>query len=487
MTSTAPSKHAHTADVQSAEIAKERIELHRAYRFRLYPTSAQDAELSEWLRQLRWLYNLAQEQRLAALGRPRGEQPRVDYFRQAREMTELTHADPQLQRVVCSARQEVLRDLDKAWQRWRKGLGGRPRFKRRTDFPRFYLSTTKHWQVMPGFLLLKGAAASVGPISIRQDRPWPKGASFASCHITREVDEWYAVFPLVFSAEMPEAKTRSVGINRGVVHAIADSDGRVVDSPAYYGRALERIAHLSRLKSRKVPGSKNAHKAAEKLARAHRKVRRQREFWLHQQSAHYARNYALVGIEDWSTREMTASKAEPDAKIRGAAKHALNRGILDVGWYELGRQIRYKGEATGARLVAVDPGLFDGEGISISSVCSVCGAPLVRPASGRVQARCDDCGHRELGDVNAARNVLLRAEAALPPAPKRPKVSIKIKGRAKAQTATTKNPSVDACGGDAPVRAPVEAGMLNPRGQHPTRTVVPRTAIGHPPHEDKES
>ena len=64
----------------------------RAYKFRLYPTEVQVAELREWERQLRWLYNLAHEQRLLALARPREERPRVDYFRQAREMTEIVRA-----------------------------------------------------------------------------------------------------------------------------------------------------------------------------------------------------------------------------------------------------------------------------------------------------------------------------------------------------------------------------------------------------------
>jgi putative transposase len=104
----------------------------RAYKFRLYPTEVQVAELNEWERQLRWLYNLAHEQRLLALSRPREERPRVDYFRQAREMTEIVRAEPQLARVVCCARQEMLRDLDKAWKKWRKRLSGRPHFKRRT-------------------------------------------------------------------------------------------------------------------------------------------------------------------------------------------------------------------------------------------------------------------------------------------------------------------------------------------------------------------
>ena len=82
------------------------VVINRAYRVRLYPTPAQDAELREWERQLRFLYNLAHEQRLLALARPRGEQPRVDYFRQSREITakevgELFGFQPRTAALLC--------------------------------------------------------------------------------------------------------------------------------------------------------------------------------------------------------------------------------------------------------------------------------------------------------------------------------------------------------------------------------------------------
>jgi putative transposase len=373
----------------------------RAYKFRLYPTEVQVAELCEWERQLRWLYNLAHEQRLLALSRPREERPRVDYFRQAREMTEIVRAEPQLARVVCCARQEMLRDLDKAWKKWRKRLSGRPHFKRRTDAVRIYLSTPKHWKVTLGHLELAGIASTVGPIKVRQDRPWPGDAKFSSCHIVRDVDQWFAVFPLEFGISELKPGRAAVGINRGAVHAVADSMGRVVDSPHHYTRALRKIAKLSRELARKEPGSRNRHKAAVKLAQAHRTIRRQREFFLHNESAYYTQRYGLIGIEDWSTKAMTSS--EPDERIE-APKNLLNRKILDVGWYELARQIDYKAEATGTRVIRVLPGPTEEDAAGISTIDSLTGAPMSGPASGEVVA---DNGM--LGDVNAARNVLLRA------------------------------------------------------------------------------
>ena len=275
---------------------------------------------------------------------------RVDYFRQGREMTELlreTDRD-QLERVVCCARQEILRDLDKAWQRWRKIPGvGRPRFKRRTDAVRIYISTTKQWRIEgesnKASLSLSGVAASVGRLEIRMDRPFPKDAKATSCHIVRDVDQWYAVFPLTFAVQVTPPPRDAVGINRGAVHAIVDSDGRVVDSPRHYAKAMGKIARLSRDLKRKEPGGRNYHKAAERLAKAHRKVRRQREHFLHQQSSHYANTYKMIAIENWSTKDMTSKEPDETFTTR-SAKRAINRSILDVGWYELARQIEYKVE-----------------------------------------------------------------------------------------------------------------------------------------------
>ena len=397
--------------------------VHRAFKFRLYPTEVQIAELREWERQLRWLYNLAHEQRLAGLSRLRDAPVRVDYYRQGKEMTEIVRAEPQLARVVCSARQEILRDLDKAWQRWRKKLGGKPHFKKRTDSVRIYLSTTKHWKVEMKRLVLAGVASSVGPIEINQDRPWPTDAKFTACHITRDVDQWFAVFPLEYSVTTTPPKGGAIGINRGAVHAIADSYGRVVDAPHHYVRALEKIAKLSRELARKEPGSRNRHKAAIKLAQAHRTIRRQREFFLHNESAYYTQKYGLIGIEDWSTKAMTSS--EPDPKIE-APKNLLNRKILDVGWYELARQIDYKAEATGARVVHVLPGPDDKDPAGISTMDSITNLPMTTSASGEQYA---DNGM--IGDVNAARNVLLRALRAPKTPVEKTTVSIKIKGREK--------------------------------------------------------
>lgn len=180
-----------------------------------------------------------------------------------------------------------------------------------------------------------------------------------------------------------------------------------------------------------------------------------REWFLHNESAYYARSYQKVAIERWRTKDMTSSEPEEredGSRERLAQTRGRNRSILDVGWYELGRQLTYKAEATGCEVVEVDPGLRktsadpavatlaaargDDEVVTageagISGTCASCGAPLAEPASGRAEACCSVCSNAELGDVNAAKNVLKRAlfpREGEGPVEKR-KVSIGIKGK----------------------------------------------------------
>lgn len=51
----------------------ETVVRHKAFRYRVYPTPDQQARLSRWTDALRFLWNLAHEQRLLGLAKPRDE------------------------------------------------------------------------------------------------------------------------------------------------------------------------------------------------------------------------------------------------------------------------------------------------------------------------------------------------------------------------------------------------------------------------------
>jgi len=62
------------------------VKVHRAYRYRLYPTPEQASRLLAWEDALRFLWNLALEQWRMGLARPRDERVYPTSFGQEREL-----------------------------------------------------------------------------------------------------------------------------------------------------------------------------------------------------------------------------------------------------------------------------------------------------------------------------------------------------------------------------------------------------------------
>jgi hypothetical protein len=71
----------------------------KTFRIRVYPTPRQEAQLVAWESALRWLWNLANEQRLMALGRVRDHRHYYTAFDQINELTELRAQCPWLAAV----------------------------------------------------------------------------------------------------------------------------------------------------------------------------------------------------------------------------------------------------------------------------------------------------------------------------------------------------------------------------------------------------
>ena len=102
----------------------------KAFRYRVYPTQEQVARLNAWESALRFLWNLALEQRKLGLARPRDERRYPTAFDQINELTELRAALPWLADVPRNVCSQLLVELDRAWQRCFAKLARAPRWKR---------------------------------------------------------------------------------------------------------------------------------------------------------------------------------------------------------------------------------------------------------------------------------------------------------------------------------------------------------------------
>ena len=115
----------------------------KGYKYRIYPTSAQQHMLAHTFGCVRAVYNPFLSVRSEAWKTSRES---VSYTQTSKMLTCLKHTDgfTRLTEVDSMALQESLRDLDNAYKNFFQGLADKPRFKsRRKSKPSFYNDTDK--------------------------------------------------------------------------------------------------------------------------------------------------------------------------------------------------------------------------------------------------------------------------------------------------------------------------------------------------------
>jgi putative transposase len=191
-----------------------------------------------------------------------------------------------------------------------------------------------------------------------------------------------------------------------VHHLAALSTGELVENPKALDRYRRRLARLGRELSRAQAGSKRRRCTRAKLARCHRRVANLRRDALHKLTTSLASSYGTVVVEDLNVEGMTAApKPRPDAERPGTFAHngrrtkaGLNRAVLDTSPAELRRQLGYKLDWRGGRLIVAD------RFFPSSKTCSSCGAVKAKLSLDERTYRCG-CGLGIGRDLNAARNL----------------------------------------------------------------------------------
>ena len=387
-----------------------RVSSRKTFKFRLSPTKAQEQTLLFYLRRCRDLYNAGLEERRACY---QMRHTSLSCYAQINELPDLKQAFPAYQELPSHVLQDVLRRLDKAFaaffRRVRNGqTPGFPRFKSTSRYHSLTYPDQAGWKLGGKHLTLTG----VGDVKIKLHRE-VQGA-IKTVTIRRDLDQWYASFSCEVETEAPLPLSKAaVGLDLGVLHFATLSTGEHIENPRYYRKGLKRIKLLSQIKDRRQKGSHRRKRAALALAKAHRKVRHQRQDFQQQLSRRLVNEYGLLAMEDLSILNMTATpEPKPDPEHEGAylpngtaAKAGLNQSILDAGWGQFQQFCTYKAERAGRRVVLVDPKYT-------SQLCSGCGAIVKKELDERWHSCA--CGCSLDRDHNAALNILFRGEASGP-------------------------------------------------------------------------
>jgi transposase len=155
------------------------------------------------------------------------------------------------------------------------------------------------------------------------------------------------------------------------------------------------------------------------MARITARVTDRRRDWAEKISTRLVTDHDLIVVEKLNTPAMVRKPAaKPDPEHPGGflpnrawAKAGLNRAILGSCWGLFARRVDQKAAASGAAVIYVDPRFT-------SQQCHVCGHTAPANRDSQAVFRCQQCGHSDHADVNAARNILARGLATMAvPAP----------------------------------------------------------------------
>jgi len=380
------------------------------YQYKLNPTVEQASTMEGWGELLRRHWNYALGQRLDWLNRSRSQLDRcsivfepigeiakpVDYYTQASDLKATKELFPDYKNIYADCQQQNLMRLDKSWKRWifpdKNGQrGGRPRFKKRGDICSFTFPRVNHPKAgahLTGNVL---KLSRIGEVQVILHRPIPDGFVIKQATILRKADGWYVSFSLEDGSvpeplPVEEVKTL-VGIDVGLEKFLTTSDGQAVEVPQYFRKAQAQLARQQRKLTHKEKGSKNYQKQANKVARIHLHIARQRKEF-HYQVAHWLCSlYDLVAFENLN--------------IKGLARTRLAKSILDAAWGAFLSILQAVAVKRGKWAVGGDP-----RGTSIE--CSGCGERVEKPLSERVHD-CPHCGLVIDRDWNSGINILKRA------------------------------------------------------------------------------
>jgi IS605 OrfB family transposase len=326
---------------------------------------------------------------------------------QCLDLTELRREVEWLADLPAQTGQQVLADLDVAWQRCWAGLGGEPALKRRRNpmglrFPQGVevRRLNRRWGAV--------RLPKLGEVRFRWTRDLPGQLRHAT--VSGSGDRWQVAFCLeVEVAPVEPNRLPPAGVDRGVEVAFMTSDGEAFDRAMWRPKERERLLRLERLKAVKQRGSYRYQRTCRQIANLHRRASERRHDFAHKVSTQLAKNHGLVAIEALVVPNLTRSARgtveEPGRNV--AAKTGLNRAILDKGWGLVSGQLRYKCPRYGSALVEVPAQ-------NTSLICPVCG--LIDPANRPMRAvfLCVGCGHQDHADRNAAINIRERGVRLAP-------------------------------------------------------------------------
>jgi putative transposase len=365
--------------------------VHRAFKTELDLNNTQKTACARHAGAARFAYNWGLARKIEAYQIEEKVPTAIDLHRQLNVLKKSELA--WMYEVSKCAPQEALRNLDQAYANFFRRVKEKKAGKKiQAGFPKF-----KSKKNGSGSFRLTGAIhifenaiqlPRLRRLRLKERGYLPvEGVHILSATVRERAGRWFVSVQVEMDKPKPLVTAKQVaGVDLGVLALATVSDGTRIENPRALKGKLRKIKRLQRIVSRRKRGSANRQKAVRQLAKAHLRVANVRNNALHQATSLLAKTKSAVVLEDLNVSGMMKN-------------HHLAQAIADVGFHEFKRQLVYKGEWSGCKIILA-PRFYPS-----TKRCSHCGHIQVEmDLSVRVYT-CDFCGLTIDRDLNAAINL----------------------------------------------------------------------------------
>ena len=369
------------------------MKIHRAYKFRMYPTKEQAVLIHKTFGCTRLVYNYCLD-----LKRNHKYLTKFDLIK---ELPKLKKEYPFLREVDSMSLQNAITDLMVGFLKFEKGQGGYPKFKKkgvkesfRTSFITSSYKGTVYENIKVDLKRRVIELPKLKEVKIRGYRNLERLPGRILNATIKEIGtRFYVSVCVEEEIELPErTNNQAVGIDIGVKNLVITSDNEYYGNPRYLDKYERKIKRLQQELSRKIKGSKNYIKNKKKLEEVYRKLKNARKKMVEKIVSNITRNHDIIIAENLQVKKMLEKKNNH--------KH-LRKEITNATFSEIIRILKYKCNWLNKTFIQIN------SFYPSSQICSRCGKKNEEMKDIRIREYyCSKCGLEVERDYNASINIL---------------------------------------------------------------------------------
>ena len=369
----------------------------KTYKYRIYPTKAQETSLEKMLEECRWLYNKILETRKNSY-----EQSGIllGNYDTMTMIPDWKKERPSLKMVHSQVLQNVNIRVDLAFKAFFRRVKagddpGYPRFKGYGRYDSLCYPQYGNGVRLDGSTLI---LSKLGSIKVKLHREL-NGKPKTVCVRRAATDKWFVTIscapdggylPGADSNPLPKSE-KVAGVDVGLLSFATLSNGEKIANPRFFKHEQDTLAKAQRKMSKLAKGTPERRKARKVVSRIHERITNKRTDFAHKESRKLVNTYGVIVFEKLAVVDMMSNHTQ----VFG---NKLNQSIADVAWSQLAQFTAYKAADAGRLFLQVDPR-------NTSKKCSRCSSLVPKDLNVRVHD-CPRCGLILDRDHNAAINIL---------------------------------------------------------------------------------